>query len=128
SVLFYIVQHQADVLHRLVEFLQRSDFAGVILTREPMEGAFTLADAHIDSPDAPDAVMAFKWKDEPNQYDVAGMIDADWQRGAGKGTHATLSRYDMHNTLIAAGPHFQQGGSDDLPTGNVDLAPTILQI
>src|SRR5205814_6608540 len=81
-----------------------------------------------NSLDAPDAVMAFRWNDEPNQYGIRGMIDADWQRGAGKGTHATLSPYDMHNTLIAAGPHFQHGGSDDLPTGNVDLAPTILHI
>jgi arylsulfatase A-like enzyme len=56
------------------------------------------------------------------------MIDADWQRTAGKGTHATLSRFDMHNTLIAAGPDFRHGQVDDLPTGNVDLAPTILRI
>ena len=56
------------------------------------------------------------------------MIDADWQRAAGKGTHATLSRFDMHNTLIAAGPDFKRGETDDLPSGNVDLAPTILQI
>ena len=56
------------------------------------------------------------------------MIDADWQRAAGKGTHATLSRFDMHNTLIAAGPDFKRGETNDLPSGNVDLAPTILQI
>jgi arylsulfatase A-like enzyme len=34
----------------------------------------------------------------------------------------------MHNMLIAAGPDFRRGEVDDLPTGNVDLAPTILQI
>ena len=56
------------------------------------------------------------------------MIDADWQRKAGEGTHATLSRFDMHNTLIAAGPDFRRGQTDDLPTGNVDVAPTILHI
>jgi arylsulfatase A-like enzyme len=47
---------------------------------------------------------------------------------AGAGTHATLSRFDMHNTLIIAGPDFRRGTIDDLPTGNVDLAPTILEI
>ena len=56
------------------------------------------------------------------------MIDADWQRAAGKGTHATLSRFDMHNMLIASGPDFKRDGKNDLPSGNVDLAPTILQI
>jgi arylsulfatase A-like enzyme len=34
----------------------------------------------------------------------------------------------MHNTLIAAGPDIKRGETDDLPSGNVDLAPTILQI
>jgi hypothetical protein len=34
----------------------------------------------------------------------------------------------MHNMLIAAGPNFKRGETNDLPSGNVDLAPTILQI
>lgn len=72
--------------------------------------------------------MAFRWNETKNQFDVPGMIDADWQRKAGKGTHATLSRFDMHSTLIASGPDFRRGKSDDLPSGNVDLAPTILNI
>jgi arylsulfatase A-like enzyme len=42
--------------------------------------------------------------------------------------HVTLSRFDMHNTLIAAGPDFRPGTVDDLPSGNVDIAPTILWI
>src|ERR1700757_1004389 len=82
----------------------------------------------IQNDHAPDVVMAFRWNDSKNQFGVPGMIDADWQRAAGKGTHATLSRFDMHNTLIAAGPDFRRGETDDLPSGNIDLAPTILKI
>jgi hypothetical protein len=93
-----------------------------------MQGTFGLDQAKIDSKHAPDVVMAFRWNDSKNPFGIAGMIDADWQRKAGKGTHATLSRFDMHNTLIAAGPDFRPGQLDDLPTGNVDLAPTILRI
>jgi arylsulfatase A-like enzyme len=77
---------------------------------------------------APNVLMAFRWDAAKNQFGVPGMIDADWQRAAGKGTHATLSRFDMHNTLIAAGPDFKRGVTNELPTGNIDLAPTILQI
>jgi arylsulfatase A-like enzyme len=128
SVLFYIVGHDEAVTRRLVEFLQQSDFAGVIFTNQAMEGTFALEQANIQSDRAPDVVMAFRWDASKNQFDVPGMIDADWQRAAGKGTHASLSRFDMHNTLIAAGPDFKRGETDDLPTGNVDLAPTILQI
>jgi hypothetical protein len=123
-----VIGHEATVTHRLVEFLQQSDFAGVIFTKQPMEGTFALEQAKIQSDHAPDVVMAFRWHASKNQFGVPGMIDADWQRAAGKGTHATLSRFDMHNTLIAAGPGFKRGETDDLPSGSVDLAPTILQI
>ena len=128
SVLFYVVAHDATVTHRLVEFLQQSDFAGVIFTRQGLPGTFHLDDAKIDNLHAPDVVMAFRWNDSKNQFGTPGMIDADWQRPAGEGTHATLSRFDMHNTLVAAGPDFRRSQTDDLPTGNVDLAPTILHI
>ncbi|HJW37797.1 MAG TPA: alkaline phosphatase family protein [Candidatus Udaeobacter sp.] len=131
SVLFYVIGHDAKLIRGLVEFLQQSDFAGVIFTKEPVEGTFALARANINPPEpryAPDVVMAFRWNDSKNQFHIPGMIDADWQRAAGKGTHATLSRFDMHNVLIAAGPDFRRGETDDLATGNTDLAPTILQI
>jgi arylsulfatase A-like enzyme len=128
SVLFYITGHDSAVTRRLVEFLQQSDYAGVIFTKQPMEGTFPLEQASIQSDVGPDVVMAFRWEDSKNQFGCAGMIDADWQRAAGKGTHVTLGRFDMHNMLIAAGPDFKRGVTNDLPSGNVDLAPTIVQI
>src|SRR5947199_78083 len=118
----------AAVTRRLVEFLQQSDFAGVVFTKEPMQGTFGLEQAKVDSQYAPDVVMAFRWHDSKNQFGTPGMIDADWQRRAGEGTHATLSRFDMHNMLIATDPDLRGGEMDHLPTGNVDLAPTILRI
>ncbi len=127
GVFFYVIGHDATVTRHLVEFLQQSDFAGVIFTKQPMEGTFALEQVNIQNTTAPDVVMAFRWYDSKNQFDIPGMIDADWQRAAGKGTHATLSRFDMHNTLIAAGPDFKHDQTDDLASGNVDLAPTILR-
>src|SRR5205814_4909667 len=128
SVLFYIIGQDSTVARRLVEFLQQSDFAGVIFTKQPMEGTFALEQANIQNDRAPDVVMAFRWDASKNQFDIPGMIDADWQRAAGKGTHVTLSRFDIHNMLIAAGPDFPRGQTDDLPSGNIDVAPTILSI
>jgi arylsulfatase A-like enzyme len=128
TVLFYVIGHEKEVTRRLVEFLQQTDFAGVIFAHEPMEGTFTLEKAKIDNQHAPDVEMSFRWTEDKNKFGAAGMIDADWQRAAGKGTHATLSKFDMHNILIAAGPDFRRGGPDLMASGNVDLAPTILQI
>lgn len=128
TVSFYVEGHDAGVTRRLVEFLQQTDFAGVIFTKEPTPGTFKLSAAMIDSEHAPDVMMAFRWNDSKNQFGVPGMIDADWQRKAGEGTHVTLSGFDMHNILIAAGPDFRRSHITDLPSGNVDLAPTILHI
>jgi predicted AlkP superfamily pyrophosphatase or phosphodiesterase len=128
TVLFYVIGHDAAVTRRLVEFLQQTDFAGVVFTREPMEGTFTFDKAKIDNEHAPDVEISFRWTEDKNQFGIAGMIDADWQRAAGKGTHATLSKFDMHNILIAAGPDFRRAETDELPSGNVDLAPTVLAI
>lgn len=131
TVLFYITGSDPAVARRLVEWLQQTDFAGVIFAEEEFDGAFTFSDAHLeksDGSDAPDVVMAFRWNDQPNEFAVPGMINADWNRAAGKGTHATLSKFDIHNTLLAAGPDLRRGFLDELPTGNVDLAPTILKI
>src|SRR5207253_71841 len=44
------------------------------------------------------------------------------------GTHGSLSRYEMRNTLIAAGPDFKPGLTSKLPSANTDLAPTVAQI
>jgi hypothetical protein len=128
SVLFYVGEHQPAVVRRLVGWLEQSDFAGVIFSREKMPGTFSLAEVKIDTPAAPDVVMSFRWNEKPNEFDIPGMIDADWNRKPGGGTHATLSRFDMNNTLIAAGPDFRRGFIDELPTGNIDLAPTILSV
>src|SRR5438093_245328 len=48
SVLFYVVGHDEKLIHRLVEFLQQSDFTGVIFTKEPMEGIFPLEQPTMD--------------------------------------------------------------------------------
>src|SRR5256886_9573017 len=125
-VLFYVTGHDEKIIRRLVEFLQQSDFAGVIFTKHPMEGTFSLDQAKIANDRLPDAVLSFRLQDQKNLFRAFGMIDADWQRAAGQGTHATLSPFDMHNTLIATGPDFKHGEVDDLSSGNVDLASTIL--
>src|SRR5207237_3987223 len=72
TVLFYVIRHDTSVTHRLVEFLQQSDFAGVIFTREAMPGTFGLGKAKIDSPNAPDVAMAVSWNDSITQLVIPG--------------------------------------------------------
>jgi arylsulfatase A-like enzyme len=129
TVLFYVRDHDRETTQRLVDWLQHSDFAGVIFTRDKSEGTFLLSDIRIDAPNSADVVVSFRCDQQAqNQFGVAGMIDADWNRKAGEGTHATLSPKDTHNLLVAAGPFFDVGREDNYPTSNLDLFPTILEV
>jgi arylsulfatase A-like enzyme len=128
TILFYVRDHDRAVTQRLVDWLQHSDFAGVIFTRDKLDGTFPLDTARIDTSNAADIVMSFDWSGQNGRFGVQGMIDADWNRKAGEGTHATLSAFDVHNTMITAGPDFQVGFEDRLPTANVDIAREIIQI
>ena len=128
TILFYIIERDRAVTARLVEWLQHSDFAGVIFAREKFEGTFLLEAVRANTADAPDVMVALRWNAKPNRFGIPGQIITDAARGAGQGSHATLSEFDVHNTLIAAGPDFRRGMVNDLPSGNVDLAPTILRL
>ena len=124
----YVVGHDKATIARLADFCERSTFAGVIFTRDGLPGTFPLARIHIDSPDAPDVAIALRWIDERNAAGFPGEIFADGGRRSGQGTHGTLSRYEMHNTLVASGPDFRKAFRDELPSSNADLAPTIAHL
>jgi arylsulfatase A-like enzyme len=128
TILFYVIEHDREVAARLVEWLQHSDFAGVIFAREKFEGTFSLETVRANTTDAPDVVAALRWNPKPNRFHVPGQIIADSARPPGEGSHASLSEYDVHNTLFAAGPDFQQRITTSLPSGNIDIAPTVLHI
>jgi arylsulfatase A-like enzyme len=85
-----------------------------------------LSDAFIDTPDAPDIVMSASWSAKTNRFNVSGLLAADSPSDGG--THGSLSEWDIHNTLLAAGPDIRRGFRDLLPSGNVDVAPTILHL
>ncbi len=122
----YAIGRDPAVVEKLVTLLQTSDFAGPIFTREALPGTFPLHLAHLDSPGSPDIVFSFRWRDAANAHGTHGLINAEGPTG--NGTHGTLSRYDVRNTLIAAGPDIRSGFRNEFPTGNIDVAPTILHL
>lgn len=127
AVTLYIIGHDSVTLGKLVEFLQKQDYVGVIFTHKKLKGTFALGDAEINSPEAPDLVVSLRWTPEKSPLGVPGLLVADGElKFEGRGTHASLSHFDMHNTLVGAGPDLKRGFMDTFPTGNTDLAPTIL--
>jgi hypothetical protein len=127
SVFLYVAGHQASVVESIVHCLQEQPFCGVVFTQTPVEGAFRLHDVRIASSAAPDIVLAMRWKPDKNTNGTAGLVYSDYsQYGPGRGMHGSLSPFDMHNTCVAAGPDFPKGVEDGVPSGNIDIAPTVL--
>lgn len=126
TALFYVEGGKSQVVEQLVTFLQRSEFAGVLFTKNNHPGTFPLDAAFLRTAEPPDVVMSMRWNDNVNRFGVRGQITADAARSIGKGTHATLGPADVQNTLVAAGPGFRRGFVSHTPSGNIDLAPTIL--
>jgi arylsulfatase A-like enzyme len=129
SVFLYVIGHQADVVESVVHCLQAQPFCGVVFTQTSVKGAFRLHDVRIDSSAAPDIVLSLRWRPDKSTNGTPGLICSDYsQYGPGQGMHGSLSPFDMHNTCVAAGPDFRHSLHDDVPSGNIDIAPTILWI
>jgi arylsulfatase A-like enzyme len=116
----------------IVAALQRRPEVGAIFTRPPPGGGAAGVVPGTLSFDVP------RW----NHPDRAGeiLVSANWTRDrngdgfegsttdGGVAGHGSSSPYDIHNTLIAAGPDFRERARSPVPTGNVDLAPTLLRL
>jgi arylsulfatase A-like enzyme len=128
TIFFYVFDHHAEAIQRLVTYLQGSDFAGVIFTSMPIEGCFRLADVHLAATNgAPDVAVSMRWTSQENEYGAPGLLTV-MDGKPGQGSHGSLSQFDLHNTLIVAGPDFKRGFVSWVPSGNIDVAPTILSI
>ncbi len=130
TVTFYVVDHKKEDIQKLVSHLQTTDYAGVLFTREGIPGTFPLTQAFIGSKDAPDVVMSLKWTAQTPANGVPGTVICDIASALkiGSGMHVTLSPYDLHNTLIAIGAGIRPGLVSQTPSGNIDVAPTILTL
>jgi arylsulfatase A-like enzyme len=89
---------------------------------EALEGTLPMSLLGAASGLAPDIIFSPDWDDEPNAFGVPGTV-----RGSTDGSahHGSLSRWEVRNTLVAAGPGFQQGLVSDLPAATIDIAPTL---
>ena len=114
----------------LVAALQKRPEVGAIFTRPAGRGAEGVVPGTLsfdvvrwNHERAGEILVAANWSDRAN---AAGRRGTSTQTGVAG--HGTSSPFDVHATLIAAGPDFKEKTASEVPTGNLDLAPTLLRL
>ncbi len=127
----YVKNHDIETIRKIVALLQKTDWVGPIFTRasSPSEsegtvpGTLSFHTIHWDHDRAADILVSAAWSDAKNEYGYPGTTTLPGIAG-----HGTSSPYDIHATLVALGPDIKAGVRSRVPTGNVDLAPTICHL
>jgi arylsulfatase A-like enzyme len=128
----YLPSHDPEVVRALVHFLQvREEFGPVFVARRygDVPGSLPLDAIRAETRTGertPDLVVSFAWDSEAEIQGMKGIAFATVNNY--RGHHGSFSPRDVHNTFIAAGPHFRRGFHDTLPTGNIDVAPTVARL
>jgi arylsulfatase A-like enzyme len=118
----------------VVAALQRRPEVGAIFTRAGprgprgtregvVPGTLSFEVARWNHPRSAQILVAANWTRDRNE---AGYEGTSTQSGVAG--HGTSSPHDIHIPLIAAGPDFRENAVSDVPTSNVDLAPTLLRL
>ena len=123
----------AEELAPLVEWLYAQPWTGVVLGGRAdlaeLPGVLPLEQIwRTPTQDRwPLLAVSPRWSDAPNEFGVPGAVQALTTQSALRSSHGSASPYDLHAVLIASGASFQRGVMP-LPTGAVDLAPTVLTL
>ena len=127
----YVRDHDKGDIARIVGTLQKAPRVGPIFTAGTTRGSLdgwapgTLSFDVIrwTNDRSGDIMFSPNWTDESNAHGFRGATSAGGVAG-----HGSASPFDVHNTLMAAGPDLKRTTQIGTPTGNVDLAPTILMM
>ena len=71
--------------------------------------------------------MSFAWDSSANSAGYTGHAYST-SLAPGQGQHGSMSPHETRNVLLASGPAFKQSARITTPTGNVDIAPTVLHL
>jgi arylsulfatase A-like enzyme len=130
SALFYTHQSDRAAAERLAVWLMEQPWCGNLTASKAVAGIPGTLPASLvgdEGPRAPEITMSFRWNSHPNS---AGYCGYTYSTGGapGLGQHGSMSRHELRNILFVRGPSFKQRVKLGNPSGNIDLAPTILRV
>jgi arylsulfatase A-like enzyme len=130
AVLFYTPPGDLDTAQRLAAWLMAQRWCGALMASDAVAGIPGTLPASLvgdQGPRAPELTMSFRWDSAENEAGYPGTVYSTYGE-PGAGQHGSMSRHEMNNILFAGGPSFRSRLMSEIPSGNLDLAPTILRI
>jgi predicted AlkP superfamily pyrophosphatase or phosphodiesterase len=128
----YVKDHDEAKIKTIVSALQKEAWIGALFTKAKTPGASQgIADGtlsfetiHWNHPErSADIFYDMNWDDRKNEHGFSG---ASYSKGVAG--HGSSSPYEIHIPLICAGPSFKRNFVSELPTSNIDIVPTVLNI
>ena len=120
----WVRDRDAEITARLVNWLLGQSWCGPIFTRNGLAGTLRLSDVFLNHRRAPEIALVMK----ADGAAVSQTTVHDAPYPAGGGSHGGLSRDELHNFIALGGGAFKAGVSNDVPCGNTDITPTILEL
>ena len=144
SVGLHVEGQARERIAAIARFVQSREWGGVVFTeggvpgnpQGAVEGTFALELIHLAHPGlahsgrGPDLLLTFPWSSRPNAFGVPGSDLANVSGGAAPyfSDHGSMSPWNIRNAGLAWGVDFKKRAAVRTPSGNVDLAPTILSL
>lgn len=127
----YVNNHDPEKIRRIVSVLQETEWVGALFTRgtKPgdaegsVPGTLSFEAIHYQHPRAADILVDAKWSSERNSFGIPGRTTSGGVAG-----HGSSSPHDIQIRLIAAGPDIKRATRSTVPTGNIDIAPTLCHL
>ena len=130
SALFYVHDRDRATADRLASWLMAQPWCGAMVSSEAVDGLAGTLPARLigcEGERAPELAVSMRWDSEPNATGYAGRAFSTGG-AVGLGQHGSMSPHEMRNVLFAKGPSFKRGVVSGVPSGNLDLTPTILHV
>jgi arylsulfatase A-like enzyme len=152
SLQFFVKNHSQVSIRKIVEFIQQHPWSDAVFVGHTppadrkavtsrsattrnfgwLPGTFSLDLIHLDAAHAPDIVLSLPWKSDVNSFGAAGThAIAAKKTGAittSEAGHGGFGPWTVHTPMIAWGPDFKRNAVVRSPSGNIDIAPTILNL
>lgn len=128
----YVKNRDKDIIKNIVNTLHQTEWVGAVFTQARqndkmkgwVEGTLSFDAIHYNHPTrSGDILVAPNWNDSKNDKGYAGTDFA-----VGVAGHGGSSPYEINIALFVDGPDFKKTFTSDLPTSNIDIAPTVLAL